>query len=1233
MIILHWNIRSCRSNNLDLQCLIKKYQPHLICLNETWLQTNNIFKITYYNCIRDDRADGKGGIAIFVKKGIPFKQITTNTILNKNELQVIAIDLGVIRMVSMYIPPGVNITTQHLQDIKRQIEEPLILLGDLNAQHTCWGSGKTNTRGKNVLEFINEENMIYLNDGTPTRITRPDENISAPDIGICSADIGLQCTWRVEMDCGGSDHLPVLCEYAGAPIEETSIITTYKWKTRNANWKDYTNQLEQHLSTEEPNLEEIIEAIEITANATLAKKKQSKKMNKQYKPIWWDNECEDIVGQKRTAMYLLKNQFTLENFLNYKKITAKIRKQLKEKKMAAFKVYCEQIDRKTPPQKIWKTIRSFKNYYGPTTIYNDMPENLKKQLLDNLTQPIIPLDNSEDDNQNRNQHTDVPIINLNELNILTKNKRDTAPGMDGITYSMIKNLSNTTKKHLVRIFNNYLNGATIPASLKDQLIITFLKPGKNPKEVSSYRPISLQSCVGKILSTMVKNRLELYIEKNSLLDNLALGFRRGKSTMDAVLFLTNNIYNGFASNLKTVVVFMDLTAAYDHVNVEILTNILNNLDIPDKLIQLTTQFLRNRRILMRSGYGNMIGPQTANNGLPQGSTLSPLLFNLYTKSLREEIGENIKLIQYADDMTLICTGPDMEEIIDQMNETMDRIMRWIDQHQLKISLQKTKYMVFSKGQLKKNFSRIKIGDTPLVRVGTHKYLGVILDENMRWKEHTHHTINKAQQGLNIIRSLCKIEWGAHPCCLLLVYKALIRSQLEYGRICILKCSKKLTKLIDKYHLQALRVVIGVMRSTPISNILSECAEMNMRHRQIILATKQVGKWCGYQQNEIKENLFQLYHVYNTSNYWRKRRLNTPPLIEAIKIVIQDIDIIRTSDKAPIFQEKWEVLYSPVEYVDSGLPKQNNISNNGPLLDLLETKFSGYKTIYTDGSVDPTNSYVGVAVYCGNPNYRYSLKLDKRFNIVVAELWAIRLAIKFIREINHEEIGKKFAILTDSKSAVSRICRDGCHKEQDTISLQIRMWIMQCKEEGLEIKLIWIPSHTGIIGNDKADELAKKGVIRINAEEKIDYQELLSRWKNLVWIKWNETWKNMTENKGKRYALVVKKPYSTPWYKEDKQLTRIEIVTFCRMRTQHCHTPQHLQRIGILDSDRCQCGEVGNLQHILLECRNNNHNINVLYNKLRKIKLGPVTISDIITNPTNKIIKIVCSFFKHSNIKL
>lgn len=155
---------------------------------------------------------------------------------------------------------------------------------------------------------------------------------------------------------------------------------------------------------------------------------------------------------------------------------------------------------------------------------------------------------------------------------------------------------------------------------------------------------------------------------------------------------------------------------------------------------------------------------------------------------------------------------------------------------------------------------MKIRDKYLIRVRTHKCLRVILDEHLHWQHHISYIVFKTQNGCNIIRCLCRTWWAAHPSCLLLMYKALIMSNIEYGTTFMLIFNKALADLLQRQHLQALRMVIGAMKSTPISNILSECAEMNTKYRLTTVALKQIGKLNSFNHNRSKI-LF-----YNFINY-------------------------------------------------------------------------------------------------------------------------------------------------------------------------------------------------------------------------------------------------------------------------------------------------------------------------------------------------------------------------------
>ena len=133
--ILQWNIRSVTYNYADLIFIICKENPDVFLLNETWLEPNKQFRIKNYSSIREDRADGYGGLAILVNTGVPFQ--TLNIQLNINwRIQIMGIKVKNISIYTIYCPPDINLSSTQIEQILGQLEEPFVLMGDLNAQHS-----------------------------------------------------------------------------------------------------------------------------------------------------------------------------------------------------------------------------------------------------------------------------------------------------------------------------------------------------------------------------------------------------------------------------------------------------------------------------------------------------------------------------------------------------------------------------------------------------------------------------------------------------------------------------------------------------------------------------------------------------------------------------------------------------------------------------------------------------------------------------------------------------------------------------------------------------------------------------------------------------------------------------------------------------------------------------------------------------------------------------------------
>jgi hypothetical protein len=182
--------------------------------------------------------------------------------------------------------------------------------------------------------------------------------------------------------------------------------------------------------------------------------------------------------------------------------------------------------------------------------------------------------------------------------------------------------------------NDILSTGKIPPEFKKAKVIAILKPGKPANEASSYRPISLLSVCHKFLEKLIYNRISPIIEENLPIEQT--GFRPNRNCCDQVLALTSYIESGFQKRLKTGVVFVDLTAAYDTVWKDGLIHKLYNVIPCGKMVSLLEDMLSNGqfRVFVENKSSKF---RFLNNGLPQDSVLSPILFNLYTPNKFSEI--------------------------------------------------------------------------------------------------------------------------------------------------------------------------------------------------------------------------------------------------------------------------------------------------------------------------------------------------------------------------------------------------------------------------------------------------------------------------------------------------------------------------------------------------------------------------------------------------------------------
>lgn len=597
--IYHQNIQSLSNKQDSLLLNLYDCNADIVCLTEHWLSASNINLVSLENFVLVSsfcRSTFKhGGVAIYCRKEM-FKhidEIKLNSSTEKNfeicGAKITMHNHKCLKVFCIYRSPSTNVNTFLLElsnflETNLKSNEKVVICGDFNVDFL-----KNSYEKWDLSDTLNSYGFTCHNNNATRTIAGSSSSIDY----ICSTLMENDVVYNIEFN-GLSDHsaqILTLKNFANISKNQKKFIYRRIFSNQNYNVLNYLLQQELWLDVYEANTVNdacriFVESLSYYINISFPVIKISHHNSK--KP-WISIGIQTSAKNLKALFNLSKDSGSLvltEYYKKYKKIYDKVIVLAKRK-------YNDNVYRQSSnkAKTAWNII---KGSFG-SDVNNRLEQiEINGTLLENssdianafntffIEQPLV----LRSDNLNSNHSTlnvnvnkktmfFSPISEHDIVRIVNSLKKSNSTGLDNISTNILKANLHYVAQPLSYIFNMSLENATFPDVLKTARVIPLYKKG-DKKLVENYRPISLLSVISKILEKIVFQQMFNFLIQNDVLTECQHGFCKGKSTTSALLQLMTEIYNHINENDKLLILFMDLSKAFDLVDHDLLLGKINN---------------------------------------------------------------------------------------------------------------------------------------------------------------------------------------------------------------------------------------------------------------------------------------------------------------------------------------------------------------------------------------------------------------------------------------------------------------------------------------------------------------------------------------------------------------------------------------------------------------------------------------------------------------------------------
>lgn len=693
---------------------------------------------------------------------------------------------------------------QHLDMVLQHLKgKNVIVCADTNAKSELWHSNCTDERGEKLELLVAQHNLYVINKPSSTHTFSNIHGSSNIDVTFANPTCFNRIhNWKIHTNSTSSDHNLITIDVKTGNNNSASTTPATRYNTKRANWDRFGELLRNKLNNSEmlrrgddmdPDalVTELEHIITKTSDETIPKKTRFQKS-----APWWTKELTALKKQVRKARRNFQNSqnsYRQEEFRShFQLLRNQYTRKIRIAKSTSWREFVTAEGNSNPWGIVYKikmdkiqTDTAFETIKTGTT-----QTTTTEQTLETLLNALIPDDDPSgetawqeavrEDAKRPPDSENTPPFSFCEVETAVKKlKNGKAPGHDLIEAAIIKAAWPVINLALTKILNCCLSAGTFPKSWKQGMIRVLLKDkSKEKTDPKSYRPICLLPILSKVLEKLISQRLEPLFSAHPLASSRQFGFKKGRSTEDAIVELRQTVNQ--ISQKYVIAMLFDISGAFDNVWWPSILQNLKKRDCPRNIYNLIQSYLTDRSATIYCN-NNLEISKLVNRGCPQGSILGPCFWNLVFDDLLNTLeASGYRSIAYADDLVVTISGNCRKSIEQQANLVVETISKWCRNHKLQLSQSKSE-MILLKGFLDiKRPPTVKIGQSSMRMASAVRYLGVHFGLRFNITPHIKHITRKSKTTFNRLSHIARAHWGISYRNMMTLYKGIFVPVITYA---------------------------------------------------------------------------------------------------------------------------------------------------------------------------------------------------------------------------------------------------------------------------------------------------------------------------------------------------------------------------------------------------------------------------------------------------------------------